>query len=370
MNLVVAISFGKMECKISDSDCPKFVKNESDANSKCTHPFEAHDPPPMPEESSNIPTVGTNYDSTDGKLTDGAEAKTGDDNHLQNESSFILHHETFNGVIVHYSEPVESVVLENEENLSPTSVDEDTPVNELENLTLSTQQETEDTPVNELENLTLSTQQETGTARTPVKVKKIKEESYSLNLSPVQAVLSSTNSKVVSSPNYCQPQPPPQSQFRNKERLVIIIWEVSFLFTENDLSARAFASAGIPGTNAMNGSIRRGLHDIFDLNLGFKTTNSLSCLVASEITLCEKLGIRPGLEATELLIHLRARIDLLIRFGLSLAPYADFRRASRWLATIAQLSNDAAPSAGRVLSAPFLLFFGTREDVFYRGRIF
>lgn len=179
-------------------------------------------------------------------------------------------------------------------------------------------------------------------------------------------IKSSSNKNVKDSPNNIYPRSASPLEKSDSARLVIIVWEVSHNYSENTLSATAFASANLHPDSYIDNSIRRGLHDIFGLNLGFVTTNSLSCLVAEESTLCQKLGIQVGQSAAYLLGHLRARIDLLIRFGLnSTLPYIDYQRASSWLSALAQSGNDAALMTPRNNSAPFLLFFGTRENAFY-----
>ncbi len=190
--------------------------------------------------------------------------------------------------------------------------------------------------------------------------------------SPLGAAFSSTQKGNVR----CTPLNWPSDLSQNplkveKPRIVVIVWEVSHLWTENQLSAQAFGSAGIPTTDANDASIRRGLHDIFDLNLGFETMNSLSCLKVDEDVLCEKLGIPTGLPQHQLFDHLRARIDLLIRFGLySNGAYTDYRRACLWLATLSHLRNDLTPLTPRSFSAPFVLLLAKREDLFYPNRVF
>jgi hypothetical protein len=154
-----------------------------------------------------------------------------------------------------------------------------------------------------------------------------------------------------------------------KTRMVVLVWEVSHLEKENILSANAFGSATIPANKTSDDSIRRGLHDIFDRNLGFDTMNSLSCLKVDEPTLCQRLEIQLGLAEHVLLDHLRARIDLLIRFGLHTThPYTDYRRACFWLASLSHLHCDMYPLTPRVYSSPFVMLVANRENVFYPNR--
>jgi hypothetical protein len=156
-----------------------------------------------------------------------------------------------------------------------------------------------------------------------------------------------------------------QESVKNDARYVVIIWEVSYGVNINYISAQSFLNKNIlPLNTATKDSVRRGLHDIFDLNLGFQTMNSLSALCVSMPVLKHILGVNVDIDDDSLMTALRVRIDLLVAFGLTSLSYIDFHRAALWLSGIINEGVDQALLFPRTTSAPFTMFIATRTKAF------
>lgn len=294
--------------------------------------------------------------------------------HLTTETGSIGHESVYEGIVIFSSDYIPPVSLG-----ESVAVEQAASENGISEFTgkltaVKLEEESSEHDQNIRENLNIKKEPlETSNARVKNELQASPPRAVYLNLehSPLRTVVSSTKDVPQSTFANWKSNLSSFSLHEDKPRIFIIVWAVTHLFYENNVSANAFGSAGIAANKGNDNSIRRGLHDIFDLNLGFETMNSLSCLKVDESELCRKLEIPIGLPQHVLFNHLRARIDLLIRLGLfGHGAFTDYRKACLWLATLSHLNNDATALTPRAYSVPFILFLASREDVFNQNRTF
>lgn len=153
------------------------------------------------------------------------------------------------------------------------------------------------------------------------------------------------------------------------ERVVLIVWTVSWIDDENnpvfnEVITQCYDNYG-PDLTA---SIRKGLHIIFGLNLGFETTNSRSTQFVSVESLWRH--VRNPTDAVRvdhaLLLHrIHERIDVLTAaaFFDRNAFGVDYVRAALWLAGLMNVRCDTLHMSGQ-RAAPFVMFLADRVPAF------
>lgn len=154
------------------------------------------------------------------------------------------------------------------------------------------------------------------------------------------------------------------------KRVVIITWTVSANEGgQSQVSSEVIARNFDNPRAALTTSIRKGWHIIFDLNLGFQTTNSQSAQFVSVNSIWDQVRHLQDPEIqndVDLLLHrIHERINRLIAAAIEHGNVlgVDYVRAARWLAGLMNVRCDSLRLTGE-RAAPFVMFIADLVPAF------